>query len=233
MFPFVCDGLGDPATFDAAQVGSYAHRLRSYWTNLAPAKTIETVLSRVVRDPNQTVHDILDEGRMSRVVERSDRPPYYPANIRDPMGVRPRGALPTLMAHPHSYAFRADGPGTLYDANTGMVCQPNAAERERAMGFATGSTAAPGVSEAHRFSALGQAMDGFAMTSILAVAIELTCSIRGGALERQIESDAMRSPLPPTYTHLNIMAIQANVGDEQGNGPNLGTFGKIKSPSGS
>ncbi len=28
--------LGEPLLLDAAQCGSYAHRLRNWWTNLAP-----------------------------------------------------------------------------------------------------------------------------------------------------------------------------------------------------
>ena len=43
VFPFVCEGIGVPLTFDAAQVGSYAHRLRSYGTNLAPSAAMEAV----------------------------------------------------------------------------------------------------------------------------------------------------------------------------------------------
>jgi hypothetical protein len=39
--------LGVPITFDAAQVGSYAHRVRKYWTNLAPRKERQSLFDSI------------------------------------------------------------------------------------------------------------------------------------------------------------------------------------------
>lgn len=47
----------------------------------------------------------------------------------------------------------------VWDAHTKSHVEPSADERERAMGFLTGTTAAPGISEGHRRFVLGQAMD--------------------------------------------------------------------------
>jgi transposase InsO family protein len=63
-------------------------------------------------------------------------------------------------------------------------------------------------------------MDGFAMTSLLSVAIELTCSFRGGELQCLIDAEAPKSPLP-SFTHLNVLAIQTDFSEELANGKNL------------
>jgi hypothetical protein len=39
--------LGTPLTFDAAQAGSYAHRLRNYWTNLVHPQRLQPVLDQL------------------------------------------------------------------------------------------------------------------------------------------------------------------------------------------
>ena len=47
----------------------------------------------------------------------------------------------------------------VWDAHTETYTKPLADERERAMGFRTGTTAAPGVFNGQRRFVLGQAMD--------------------------------------------------------------------------
>jgi hypothetical protein len=71
-------------------------------------------------------------------------------------------AWPTLVAHNHSYAFRPGQPWSITTA-TGEFDQPTADEREFAMGYAVGSTAAPGVSEKQRRAVLGESMDSHCM----------------------------------------------------------------------
>ena len=45
----VCRYLGKPVAVDAAAVGSYAHRLRWKWTNLASASGISAALYQLAR----------------------------------------------------------------------------------------------------------------------------------------------------------------------------------------
>ncbi|CAM6014511.1 unnamed protein product [Sphagnum balticum] len=44
--------LGEPLLLDAAQCGSYMHRLRNWWTNLAPLSVLQLALRYTIRDPN-------------------------------------------------------------------------------------------------------------------------------------------------------------------------------------
>ena len=161
--------LGRPLQLDAARLGARARRLRSYWTNLAQPHDLQLVFDTVVRPVGRTVQDILDAGRLPKAVTTTERAPYYPANQPGEL----RAALPTLMATTRSYAFRDDGPGEILDTATGSVTEPNADERERAMGYRTGTTAAPDVSEAQRCKVLGRAMDAQCMEAILAVSCAL------------------------------------------------------------
>ena len=64
-------------------------------------------------------------------------------------------AWPTLVAHPQSYAFQPGEPGSVINAD-GTCDQPTADERERAMGYPQGSTAAPSVTKQERRRALGE-----------------------------------------------------------------------------
>ena len=89
------------------------------------------------------VDDILDDHRVSTVVTKDDEPPLAVVNR---VGFT-RGALPTLMYYPGSFAFRACGPGMVWDSTSQTYEEPSADERERAMGFLTGTTAAPDLSE--------------------------------------------------------------------------------------
>jgi len=117
----------------------------------------------VTRRPSQIVQEIMLPWHRPQPVTRSDQPPYYPANIHDPLKPRPRAKFPTLMAHPTSYAFRNNGPGTVLDTPHGELrgaatIQLHAQERERCMGYTTDTTKAPGITEAQRRAMLGRAM---------------------------------------------------------------------------
>jgi hypothetical protein len=52
----------------AAQVGSDAHRVRNYWTNLRPASTLQHVITSTHRCASLSVLDIMEPGtkRLSR-----------------------------------------------------------------------------------------------------------------------------------------------------------------------
>ena len=177
-YPFVCAAIGVPLVFDACQVGSYAHRLRAYWTNMGDSAALQCLISSVVRRPSQIVQEILLPWHRPQPVTRSDQFPYYPANVYDAVKPRPRAAFPTLMAHPSSYAFRNAGPGTVLDAPHGdlryaVTTQLHAEERERCMGYATDTTRAPGITEQQRRSMIGRAMDSNALKAILSAVLYL------------------------------------------------------------
>ena len=147
--------LGPPTFVDAAGLGSYAHRPRWSWTTLASSAQLTSALAQVRRPARREVDDILDDHRVSTEVSKDDEPPLAVVNR---VGF-PRGAFPTLMSYPRSFAFRTRGPGMVWDSTSQSYEEPSANERERAMGFLTGTTAAPDLSEGQRRFLLGQAID--------------------------------------------------------------------------
>ena len=83
----------------------------------------------------------------------------------------PRAALPTLVSHPASYAYREGGPGLLWDESLGALVEPSSRERERAMGFPTDTTAVASLTEASRRRVLGQSMDASCLTWIISLCL--------------------------------------------------------------
>ena len=78
-----------------------------------------------------------------------------------------------------SRAFRnTDSPGSIYDCYTGEYGEPNPDERERALGYNTGATAAPGVTQLQRHEITGNCMDQAGLSSLVHFAM---CHIIGGA----------------------------------------------------
>ena len=59
----VCRYLGKPVAVDAAALGSYAHRLRWKWMNLASASGILVAFYQLACPTGRHVNHILDEGR--------------------------------------------------------------------------------------------------------------------------------------------------------------------------
>ena len=140
---YVCQHLGSPIFADAASIGSYAHLPRWIWTNLAPSSTLPAAFSAMPPPFDQKVDDILGPNRTSSPIVQNDLSPLALVNK---MGA-PRQAFPTFMTFPQSFAFRDRGPGMVWDVHTKTHTKPLADKRERAMGFRTGTTAAPGLSE--------------------------------------------------------------------------------------
>ena len=167
--------FGVPVTIDAVRCGAYAHRLRNFWHNLAPSDTLATMIAGVHRPSRSPVDTIMDKGRTCAAVSRHDSHPFYPANRKG----QPRVALPTLVSYPRSNAFRnKDCEGSVYDSNTGLYDEPNPDERERALGYETGATAAPGVTQAERHVITGNCMDQAAVSTLLNFCF---CHLIGGA----------------------------------------------------
>jgi site-specific DNA-cytosine methylase len=127
----VVTAIGHPVTVDAAQFGSRSHRLRNFWCNFADTASIAAVLSVVKRPAGLLVDDILDNGRKSQPVRSPDFPPAYKCNRPG----KPMEALPTLVAYPASRAFRDGKSGMVWDNTQGRLVEPNADERERALGY--------------------------------------------------------------------------------------------------
>jgi hypothetical protein len=148
------DILGVPVLIDAAAVGSRAHRPRFWWTNLAPAELLQSVIGRT-RRPDVYVSDILDPHRTPQRVYHDDQAPLVVVNHKG----ESRRAFPTLVSFAYSYAFKDNGPGLVWDSIMQEMVEPNADERERAMGFPTGTTNVHGMSEQQWRFLLGQAMD--------------------------------------------------------------------------
>ena len=164
-FDTVCSMIGQPVMLDAAQFGSLAHRVRNWWTNLCTPAELAGAAAHVKHPPGCTVSLALSAGRTAQEVRTADRPPRYCCNVPG----APMQAWPTLMAHQQSYAFQPGEPGSVRTAD-GKWDQPTADEREVALGYPQGSTAAPGVSEEQRRQALGESMDSNCTQCIMAIA---------------------------------------------------------------
>jgi site-specific DNA-cytosine methylase len=158
--------IGNPVKFDAADVGSYASRVRNYWTNLAGQLPMQRVYEGLKLPHKGSLYDILQPGR-------------HPMPVTQPSGGghnaigKVRSVLPTLMSYRRSHAFRPGRAGSIYVETQGAFMEPLAVERELAMGYEPGTTAAPKVDEGERCAALGQAMDMNALYSIFHIAFEL------------------------------------------------------------
>jgi hypothetical protein len=150
--------LGPKVVFDAAQVGSRAHRLRAWWTNLEGTALLRAAINAQKRPAGLFVHHVLGQGRQAKPPQTTGTAPW--ACVEKPS--QPRCALKTFVSYGGSYAFSRGGGGVLRCSDTaGRVTweEPTAEERELAMGFPRGFTQAAGLSEATRCELLGQAMD--------------------------------------------------------------------------
>ncbi|MGB8816241.1 MAG: reverse transcriptase domain-containing protein [Minisyncoccia bacterium] len=180
-YPRICTAIGQPITIDAAQCDSYAHRLRCFWTNLADTTLLAQVFSRAVRrTPGLHVDSILDEGRVTAPVHRTERcgwEGWYVCNKGTHANPGMRCVLPTLMATEGSYSFRPGKPGSIFRGDDPLLLaepsEPNPDERERALGYRTGTTAAPGVTDAQRHRITGGCMDANTLKAILAISMYL------------------------------------------------------------
>jgi site-specific DNA-cytosine methylase len=158
--------IGTPVKFDAADVGSYASRVRNYWTNLASQLPMQRVYDELKLPHKGSLYDILQHGRHPMPVTQPSRGGH---NVIGKV----RSVLPTLMSYRRSRAFRPGRAGSIYVETQGAFMEPMAVERELAMGYEPGTTAAPEVDEGERCSALGQAMDLNALFSLFHISFTL------------------------------------------------------------
>jgi len=201
-FEVICQTFGSPVCIDAAQLGSYAHRLRNFWSNIAPAPYVQEMLEAVVRSPLMRVDNVLDPNVRCQVARHAEHSPYYPSNVAG----ESLHCLPTLVASPHSYAFRECGLGVVYDYSTESRREPNVEERERALGYTTGCTAAPGVSLSARHRITGGCMDRYCMESYLATCLILSATEPldpkdkyGGLYQGRVSTLPMAPPTQKTH----------------------------------
>jgi hypothetical protein len=121
---------------------------------MAPAELLQSAVGRIKR-PDVYVSEILEPHRAPWRVYHNDQAPLGIVNHKG----EPRRALPTLVSFAHSYAFKDNGPGLVWDSIAQEMVEPNTNERERAIGFPTGIINVPGISEQQWQFLLGQAMD--------------------------------------------------------------------------
>ena len=163
-------GANDTAVVvDAAKLGSAAHRVRAFWTNAAPSRTLKQRYGQFDREwvhDRKEAQDILQNGRKVNLAPADD--PDITGYYRMNFAGEPIRAFPTLVATAQSFAFRRQeggphpgrpGPGMIYDPELRGWMEPTADERERIMGMLPGSTRAPGIGEDQRRAAIGSAID--------------------------------------------------------------------------
>ena len=208
--PYICSVVGQPVPLDAVQFGSYAHRLRNFWTNLVDPAHLRATLPAVAPPPNRQVAEILEPGRHPMPVTRRDHPnPWYQRNEPN----MPRKALPTLVATQQSYAFRGEGEGRVYDANVGMWTEPSPLERERIMGYPDHSTLLPSdlVEDAEcvkrRHVLTGRAMDARCMKGLMALCVALH-SLLASASSPPPQPVAAHSFFPESFSLERVIVQQ-------------------------
>jgi site-specific DNA-cytosine methylase len=154
---------------NAAKLGSAAHRVRAFWTNAAPSRTLKQRYAQFDREwvnDRKEAQDVLRNGRRVNTAP-SDDPDikgYYRMNFEG----EPIRVFRMLVSTPQSFAFRRQeggpipgrpGPGMVYDPEMRGWMEPTADERELIMGLLPGSTRAPGAGEDQRRAAIGSAID--------------------------------------------------------------------------
>jgi hypothetical protein len=133
---------------------------------LASAELLQSAIGRT-RRPDVYVSDILDPHRTPRRIYHDIQAPLAVVNRKG----EPHRAFPTLVSFARSYAFKDNGMGFILDSITQEMVEPNADERERAMGFPTGTTNVHGISEQQRRFLLGQAMDLNCLTWVVSLVV--------------------------------------------------------------
>jgi transposase InsO family protein len=221
VFAELLSRIGRPVTFDGVQVGSRAHRLRNYWTNLTDGHRADEVFTKIHAYPEGPLSQILGPGRVPTPVKEVER---SQSEIRVNKYGEARKVFPTIMSFPLSRAFHPGKPGSLFDENTQSWDEPNPEEREAALGYDVGGTAAPGVLDSCRNRMLGQAMDVRAIQALYLVANLM--SVRGVAAHdlnlheraKYLHEQYKQSPQENvTFSDLPTIALPAVQPDQESN----------------
>jgi hypothetical protein len=163
-------GANDTAVVvDAAKLGSAAHRVRAFWTNAAPSRSLKQRYGQFDQEwvhDRKEAQDILRNGRKVSLAPADD--PDITGYYRMNYAGKPIRAFPTLVAMAQSFAFKQQeggphpgrpGPGMIYDPELRGWMERTADEREHIMGMLPGSTRAPENGEDQRRAAIGSAID--------------------------------------------------------------------------
>jgi hypothetical protein len=113
-------------------------------------------------------------------------------------------ALPTFVSFLASHAYREGGPRLVWDTCSQQLVEPNADEKERVMGFPTGVTSVPSISEASRRQVLGQAMDLNCLIWIVSLGMAKQCRFK-----------ATFVVVTPLVSSLPIVMVETLTGGEQ------------------
>jgi hypothetical protein len=169
---------GPTIIIDAADLGSAAHRLRAFWTNLISKADFVAAITAHRRPPIHLV-DLLRPHHFPQLTRgtRLNPPPFFQGNVVGQLRI----VMPTLVSAPDSYAFRPGREGNVVDESTQQCVPPSPEERERCMGYPPGFTAGL-PDERSRTSALGQAFDFNTILTILEAGSASCRRAPGGAL---------------------------------------------------
>jgi hypothetical protein len=222
----ICSKIGVPILLDAARVGSYSHRLRNYWTNLAPINDLQAALDSIHRDPNLSLSDILEKDFSAPLCRQAHQHPWYPVNS---VG-KPLAVLPTLVAKCESYAFRLHSAGTgagLILYKDGTLHDLSLREREQALGYQPFLCQIPEFSFEQCHALLGRAFDINAVHAILStsLAIRMPCIIQApidiplqamatvATIEESIQVNPLRDAWEDQHliSYLQLKAMPAHV----------------------
>ena len=148
---------------DAAHLGSAAHRVRLFWTNMLKLEVLQMALPTLL-PPFSSLSTILKAHHVPTTPGHTDSPPFAMHNKA--RGVRL--VMPTIVSYLDSNAFRtkpngAPGEGQVFNIITKVWEEPDAEEKEVLMGYMKGDTAASGVTKDQRAVRLGRALDGHTM----------------------------------------------------------------------
>ena len=91
--------VGAPSVVDAVNTGSWAHRVRSLWTNFLPAAFLEGCAESAPQPPSLEM--VLDPFHMPTLVYQDNQPPFMQLNKRG----ETRRVLPILVSYARSYAL--------------------------------------------------------------------------------------------------------------------------------
>ena len=157
---------------DAVMFGSWAHRLRSFWTNSFHAQWYE-FLERRVPIINRRLQDILLPIHVAGQAQSGDvyLEEQYKRNVKG----EDRAVFPTFTRTYNTYSMRQVGhdkgtaSGLVLNMLTGEMEPPWAEERELAMGFHIRDTEVPGLTNVERCELIGNAMDRFTLRWMLSI----------------------------------------------------------------
>ena len=151
--------IGAPVLIDAAGVGSAAHRVRLFWSNMLQPSIIQAALPTNVL-PRPSLEVILKSFHIPTKPGHSD---HFPFAAHNQVGWE-RTCMPTVVSYLRSNAFRpkangSPGEGEVYNIHTDKWEEPDVEEKELLLGFQRGETATTNVTDTQRAIRLGRALD--------------------------------------------------------------------------